>query len=99
MEDGLDGSGPAIGGGRNPVRARGAGAVPMVPTILSGSTSPLGRPDQGMDRIKGWRWALDDTAETTSAGGEILGDLSGAIPTIAGGHAGNRLMGGAPAKG
>lgn len=52
-----------------------------------------------MDRIKGWRWALDDTAETTSAGGEILGDLSGAIPTIAGGHAGNRLMGGAPAKG
>lgn len=71
----------------------------MVPTTRSASTSPVGRPDQGMDRIKGWRWSADDTAETRSAGGGILGDLSEAIPAIAGGHAGNRLTGGAPARG
>jgi len=52
-----------------------------------------------MDRIKGWRRAVDDTAETTSAGGGILGDLSGAIPATADGHAGNRLKGGVPERG
>jgi hypothetical protein len=71
----------------------------MVPTTRSASTSPVGRPDQGMDRVKGGRWAADGTAEGVSASGGILGDLSGAIPAIAAGHAGNRLTGGAPARG
>ena len=65
----------------------------MVPTTRSALASPVGRRDQGMDRIKGRRWAADVTAEGVSASGGILGDLYGAIPAIAAGHGGNRLMG------